>query len=91
MLTLPDGEFSNFLLEAYLLIEFYMLVGEFASNDSSLLFCATWSIVWNVGKNDYLFLILFDAGMLVTLVYLLFIENLTFPTSVPGEPSLLEL
>jgi hypothetical protein len=41
MLTLPDGEFSNFLLEACLLREFYMLVGEFASNESSLLFCAT--------------------------------------------------
>jgi hypothetical protein len=41
MLTLPDGEFSNFLLEAYLLREFCMLVGEFASNESSLLFCAT--------------------------------------------------
>jgi hypothetical protein len=40
ILTLPEGEFSSFLLEAYLLKEFCMLAGEFASNESSLLFAA---------------------------------------------------
>jgi hypothetical protein len=80
----PDGEFSSFLLEAYLLNE----IGELASNESSLLFKGIYSIVWYVGKNCYLFLRLLEAGILVTLVCLLFIENLTFPISPPDYPSL---
>jgi hypothetical protein len=38
---LPDGEFSSFLLETYLLRE----VGELASNESSLPITGNYSIV----------------------------------------------